>query len=236
MELFRDRPSLMVSLARNDPALGAAAAEAGADALKTHVNVGHRASGNRFGSVAEERAGLEGVLALGLPTGLVVGGAGEIRREEMAVAAAMGFSFFDAYLHHAPAWYVQACGSVAPVVALSAEDTLDRVRALEGLGFAAVEASLAAPEDYGTPLPAHRLADYARLADLTPLPVIVPSQHALTPDDVPALISAGIAALLLGVVVTGSEPSDVATSVRTFRKAIDEHAARASTRPLTAGS
>lgn len=41
--------SLFVSLPANDVRLAKAALEEGADALKVHFNVGHRASGNQFG-------------------------------------------------------------------------------------------------------------------------------------------------------------------------------------------
>jgi len=51
--------------------------------------------------------------------------------------------------------------------------------------------------------------------------VIVPSQHALTPQDVPALAQAGAAALLIGVVVTGDTPEQVGEVTAGFRAAID---------------
>lgn len=220
MGLFGRRPALLISLPRNDPMLAEAAAGAGADGLKTHVNVAHRASGTSFGSVAAERSGLREILGLGLPTGLVVGGEGAVDRSEMAAAAGMGFAFFDVYLAHAPAWYVDACAGVPAVAALGTGDPPDRAGVLGGLGFAAVEASLTPPEEYGTPLPARRLADYARVVELSSLPVIVPSQHALTVDDVHALVAAGVAAVLLGAVVTGTEPARVAEVTGAFRTAI----------------
>lgn len=41
--------SLFISLPANDVRLAKAALEEGADALKVHFNVGHRASGTHFG-------------------------------------------------------------------------------------------------------------------------------------------------------------------------------------------
>ena len=41
---------LVVSLPRNDVELATAAANAGANALKVHMNVAHRASGTHFGT------------------------------------------------------------------------------------------------------------------------------------------------------------------------------------------
>lgn len=52
---------IAVSLARHDMALAQAARDAGADALKLHLNAYHRASGTTFGSFKEERPFLEEV-------------------------------------------------------------------------------------------------------------------------------------------------------------------------------
>ena len=49
LSLLRQRPALAVSLPLNDIALAKAAEEAGADALKIHINVHHDASGTHFG-------------------------------------------------------------------------------------------------------------------------------------------------------------------------------------------
>ena len=226
MTLFGSAPQLWVSLPRNDADLARAAAAAGADGVKTHINVAHRASGTGFGSVTTERAALSSVLEVGLPTGLVVGGEGAVTRAEIDTARSMGFAFFDVYLHHAPAWYVDACAPVPAVAALGADAPLDQARAMATLGFAAVEASFTPPEQYHTPLYADRVADYARLAACTPLPVVIPSQHALTPDDVPALLAAGVSALLIGAVVTGTTPNQLRQVTAAFRAAIDTEAPR----------
>ena len=47
--LENPKMTLIMSLPKNDPALCRAAFEAGADAVKVHINVEHRASGSRFG-------------------------------------------------------------------------------------------------------------------------------------------------------------------------------------------
>ena len=67
------RGLLIVSLPRNDRDLARAAIDSGADLLKVHVNVHHRASGTAFGSLQEEMDRLNAILDLHVPTGLVVG-------------------------------------------------------------------------------------------------------------------------------------------------------------------
>lgn len=226
MSLFSSQPSLWVSLPRNDAALARAAADGGADGVKTHVNVAHRASDTEFRSVAEERDALAAVLDVGLPTGLVIGGEGSVSRAEIDAAQSMGFAFFDVYLHHAPAWYVDACKPLPAVAAVGTGSPLAQAGVMARLGYAAVEASLTPPEEYHTPLRADRVADYARLAELTSLPVVIPSQHALTTDDVPALLAAGASVLLIGAVVTGTTPDQLRQVTAAFRAAIDTAAPR----------
>ena len=65
--LSEKRLTLIMSLPYNDPALCRAAFEAGADVVKVHINVEHRASGTHFGRLAEEsfNEDLEGVILTG---------------------------------------------------------------------------------------------------------------------------------------------------------------------------
>lgn len=222
MAITFERPmSLMVSLARNELALAQAAVDGGADVLKTHVNVEHRASGTIFGTVEEERPALEQILGLGVPVGLVAGGEGRVTRDQLASARELSFAFFDVYFHHAPSWYVSAAPEGGAVGGFADTDPIERASTLRGLGIDAVEASLTPHAQYGTPLHLARVSDIARLRAVSGLPVIVPSQHALTPQDVPALARAGASALLIGVVVTGDTPEQVQEVTAAFRAAID---------------
>jgi hypothetical protein len=58
---------VLISLGRHDIELAKAAVEAGAFGIKFHLNAYHRASGNRFGSFAEERPFIEQLARLGKP-------------------------------------------------------------------------------------------------------------------------------------------------------------------------
>lgn len=221
---FPDPLALLVSLPRNDVELARAAVAAGADGLKVHVNVEHRASGTSFGTVREERGAIEAIVGLGVPVGAVVGGEGRVEAAEVAALRELGVAFVDVYLHHAPPWYVAAAPADGALVALAHDQPLELAAGLRRLGVTAVEASLAAPEEYGTPLTLARVAQIARLVELAELPVVVPSQHALRPDDVAALGDAGCAAVLIGAVVTGTEAAQVGEVTAAFRAAIDRWA------------
>ncbi|MEU6799132.1 hypothetical protein ABZ907_46215 [Nonomuraea wenchangensis] len=220
MRLPESRPALLVSLPRNDTALAQAASQAGADGLKVHTNVRHRASGTAFGSLDAEREALRGILALGVPTGLVVGAAGSVSLAEMAAAQDMGFDYFDVYAADAPAGYVEACGPVTPMVALGPGDGPSQARALVRQGCRALELSTLEPDRYGTPLTLATLARLEAVASAVDVPVIVPSQHALVPDDLASLRDAGAAAVLLGAVVTGADPAEFGARIAPYAAAL----------------
>lgn len=211
---------LLVSLPRNDAELAEAAREGGAVGVKVHLNVEHRASGTHFGTFAEERAAIEAILEVGLPVGVVAGGEGAIAADQIRDVVALGASFVDVFATHAPAWYVDVARPASAVVALEQGDDLAVARGVVALGVDAVEASLTAPQDYRTPLTLGRVAQYADMAAQLEVPVIVPSQHAITPADIPAIRRAGVGALLIGAVVTGVTADELRGATRAFADAI----------------
>jgi thiazole synthase ThiGH ThiG subunit len=219
MRLPESRPAVLVSLPRNDIGLARAARRGGADGLKVHVNVEHRASGTAFGAIAAEREALLDILDDGLPVGLVVG-AGRVDPEEIAKAVPMGFDYFDLYAGDAPADYVGLCGPVTPMVALGPGDGADTARALVDRGVRALELSTLAPERYGTPLSLATLARLDAVVRAVDVPVVVPSQHALVAGDVARLGDAGAAAVLLGAVVLGQAAEEYEARLRPFVDAV----------------
>lgn len=206
---------VLVSLPRNDVDLARAAVDAGADGLKVHINVTHRASGTRFGSLAEERACLETILSLGLPTGIVPG-ASPVAPALLRELARMGFAYIDVYGEHALPTYTEDCVPATPMVALGPHDHPAEAAALADMGVMAFELSTLDPSRYGTSLTLDTVARLAATRAVTTLPLVVPSQHALTPDDLPVLAGAGASSVLLGAVVTGTTVESVSRAVAQF--------------------
>ncbi|TDE14260.1 hypothetical protein [Jiangella asiatica] len=214
------RLAVLVSLPRNDAGLAEQARAAGADGLKVHTNVRHRASGTTFGSLAAEHSRLTDILTVGLPTGLVVGTAGTVSLTEMEAAKILGFDYFDAYAADVPPGYVEASRPVTPMAALGPGDGPDQARALVDHGIAALELSTLEPDRYGTPLSLATVARLNAVARAVDVPIVVPSQHALTPADLETLSGAGARAVLLGAVVTGSDPAAFGARIGTFTSAV----------------
>jgi hypothetical protein len=223
---------LIVSLPQNDPSMARAAADAGAHALKVHMNVEHAASGTRFGSFAEEANRVRKIIAaVDIPVGLMPGASPQSlpTAEELTSLAKDGLDFLDIYTHHMPLWFIGL--PLKLIVALSEfegfveqpfytthlytspEQSTNRIYMCE--------ASIFPREDYGKPFTYH---DYRRLRILqeyVDVPLVVPTQKAITPDDACWLKRSGTGALMIGAVVTGRSLESIAKATAEYRKAID---------------
>lgn len=216
---------LLVSLPRNDLELARAALEAGAHGLKVHIGLHHYASGLVTGSLDEEAERIAAIVGLGLPVGIVPGaGEGLATRADMSRLAELGVDFFDLYAEDMPAWMLRMHDCpMSVMVAFSAhcspwglvEHTAEPSRP------AMIEASVMPHEGYGGPLLAADVSRYAEIAHRSGLPVVVPTQKAVRPDEVAVLADAGVAALLIGAVVTGTDAASLAETTGRFRAAVD---------------
>jgi len=202
---------VIVSLPRHDMELARAALDGGAAALKVHLNAYHRASGTSFGSFAEERPFLEELAKLGVPMLVMAGQDTVPDAEEMDALAELGFEGFNVYFDHLKPHLLQS--RLRPMPALSSDSTDADISRLAAIPGAMIEASIMAFSDYGAALDERDLTRYAHIAALSGVPVIAPSQKKFVPADMARLRAAGVAAPLLGVIVTGSSPQSVQEAV-----------------------
>lgn len=228
--LRQERLTLLVSLPHNQPALARAAVNGGAEGLKVHINIEHKASGTRFGSFKEERENLEAILAeVNVPVGIVPGAEQMASRQDMQALAEIGIDFFDAYAHDMPAWMLSMGDNpMSTMVALHCDYTWDDQKAIleglqhvEGARVDMVEASVIPHEGYGKPLCALDLSRYAAIGRCSKVPVIVPTQRAIEPDEVGLIRDCGIAGLLVGAIVTGRSAESIEAATSAYRAAID---------------
>ena len=224
-EMLRSGFGLLVSLPRNEAALARAALDAGADGLKVHIGLEHFASGLSTGSLDEEEDALREIVALGAPVGIVPGVGEEMAdRAEMLRLAEIGIDFFDLYATDMPAWMLRISECPLSVMVAFSESCrpwglVEHVESESRPDL--IEASIAAHEAYGTPLTAADISSYAAIAHRAEQPVIVPTQKSIRPDEVGTLIDAGVAGLLIGAVVTGTETDTLAAATEDFRASID---------------
>jgi hypothetical protein len=207
---------VIVSLPRHDMDLAKAALDGGASAIKVHLNAFHRASGTVFGSFAQERPFLERLARLGAPMLVMAGQDTVPTASEMEVLAELGFEGFNVYVDHLQPHLLRS--RLRPMPALSATSADADITRLAAIPGAMIEASIMDFADYGKSLTQGDLGRYRHIAGLSEVPVIAPSQKKFTPADMPALRATGIAAPLLGVIVTGATVQEMLTSVSAFTR------------------
>jgi hypothetical protein len=137
----------------------------------------------------------------------------------MAELAEMGMDFFDLYVHDMPVWMTRLEG-MTRTAAIGHDTPLEAIPGLGKLGFEMLEAAVIPHEGYGAPLSVSDLVGYERIRSATSLPIIVPTQRAIEPGDVPALIGMGLNAIMIGAIVTGREPDGVRAATEQFASAL----------------
>lgn len=224
--LEHNRFSLITALPANDLALARAALEGGAQAIKVHCNVWHRASGNTFGTYAENREFLRSLIALcgDVPVGLVPGGEDAfITADERAELEDMGLSFCSGYAKYIPCHILDST-RLSRMVAIDdsyTQNTLDAVKACDVIDV--LECSIQPGENYGTPMNCADLLRYADIAAKTGKPCVVPTQRRILPGEVRHLYRAGCRAIMIGAIVMDKSlsPAAVKDATRAFRDAVE---------------
>ncbi len=206
---------IIVSLPRNDLALAKVAFDCGADQVKVHANVEHKASGTRFGTWQEELPIIREILALGL-TGLMPGSVETLSPQDMVEAEQLGIAFIDIYNTDMPAWMLDS--TLPKMIAIGHGSSLEEVTQANALGANFIEASVVSYTDYGKPLTVYDLGLYRQIVQASPKPVYVPSQKRLVPDDLKRLSDIGVQGVILGTLSLGSTPDSFRTLLPLFLK------------------
>lgn len=217
--LLEKRFALIASLPANDPSLAAAAWDQGADAVKIHINVKHRAGGLQFGGFDEEWPHLERILkeARG-PVGIMLGADTAAAAKDLEKVLAAGFDFVSIYGHHAPVQLLEA--GITKMLAADGSYSLDMIRALASLGDI-FEASTVPADHYGEPLTLRDLAWYKTISAALDIPVVVPTQKRILSGEAARLYDAGVSAIMIGAVSAGKTPEEFGRAAGEFRKAMD---------------
>lgn len=221
MDLLKNKNmTLIMSLPNNNPELARCAFEYGADVVKVHINVDHRASKNHFNSLDEERKNFTEMLdnAIG-PMGIVLGGNTVSARNDFEKAQEMGFSFVSLYGHHMPISVLQSNG-IVKMMACDYTYTDSEIKHFKQIGVDVLEASIVNPEGYGDALNGRDILKYNMLCKESGLPVVVPTQRKIDPSELKMLQEVGVSAIMIGAIVTGNELESIRRTVCDFKEAI----------------
>ena len=216
---------LVASLPSNDLELAKAALDGGADAVKVHCNVWHRASGHTFGTYAENREFLQNLISLcgDVPVGLVPGTSEAfITEAELRELEVMGLDFISAYSRNLPAFAMDS-RKITDAVAIGSDYTESILDAVKDSDIEILECSIVPGEAYGQNLTCDDLLRYSSIARRTGKPCLVPTQKNIRPEDVKHLHRAGCKALMIGAIVYGQNPTpaEVREITAAYRAAAD---------------
>jgi hypothetical protein len=220
-EIMQRKMTLIVSLPENDRETAYAVQEAGADAIKVHLNCHHRASGTLFGTWEEERARISDLPSkLEIPVGIVPGAETVATRQEMEEIRQSGFDFLDIFAHHMPCSFF-ALPDLGKVIAIDYTFPFEMVMGLVKAGTEIIEASIINPQGYGERLTARDLAYYRSLVAQTPCPLFIPTQRKIEVHDLPYLYEIGARGIAIGAIVTGKKREEIAATTKKFRDTLD---------------
>lgn len=220
--LKNQKMTLVVSLPENNYEMAKAAYEAGAQALKMHINVHHRASGNDFGNFQSGKELFKRIVEdFNVPLGIVPGGEEAFAtKEEMKELEDMGVDFYSAYYHHIPA-HMAETKKLTRMVAIDNNYNDIILRGIENSPMEVLEASIMPGESYGQPLYFRDLMQYSAIASTISKPVLVPTQKKIKPEEIKLLHEVGVKAIMIGAVVTTKDIENLKKVTSEFREAIE---------------
>lgn len=222
--LKKESISLIVSLPENNLEFAEATLSAGADILKIHINVEHRASKTRFGSLKEELKNIKEIVSLckkyDRPIGIVAGGHDKIPMSEIDGIIDEGFNFISLYDKHMNPLVFNK--DIDKMVAIDNEYKLEYVKAYDELPIDVLECSIMDPSTYGNELTVRELLQYKSIRDATSKPIVIPTQRSITPEQSIVLQQIGMNALMIGAIVTGKTKESIYEATLKYRKAIDD--------------
>lgn len=221
-KLNEKRLTLIVSLPANDIELAKAAIEGGAEVLKIHLNVEHRASKTKFKSLQEELVNIKEIRELcelnNIPLGVVAGGNDEIPISEIDGIIRNGFEFISLYDKHMNPIIMKK--DIYKMVAIDNEYDIEWVKVYDSLPIDILECSIMDPKTYGKPLTVREILQYKSIRNSTKTPIVIPTQRNITPEQSLILQEIGINGIMIGAIVTGNTKESIYKSTLEFSETI----------------
>jgi len=220
---------LVVSLPENEVELARSAEAGGADAIKLHLNVRHSAAGTRFGGWQEEREKIQRIAeSVKCEIGVMPGADTLPSEEDFQEIKLLGVQFLDIFAHNATAELLRMKPQFDAFIAIAESFPKQNLEALvksfEGTALKPrmLELAIVPKENYGSRLNAIDLMKYREIAEASPIPVLIPSEKLIEPEDVSLLKFSNLGGIMIGVVSTGRTPQSIETVTRKFRMEIDK--------------
>ncbi|HNY36828.1 MAG TPA: hypothetical protein PKI73_02455 [Petrotogaceae bacterium] len=219
--LDTEKKLLIVSLPDNSCEYALRAYDAGADAVKFHVNIKHRVTQNTYNTWKDFKKTFEYIISqIDIPAGIVPGAEIMSSIEDFKDMERSGVTFIDCYYEYAPRWIKTL--SVHKMLAVNHTFKEEELDYLVDYGADSIELSFIDPSQYGKALTVKDCINYERLSKKCHSNCFIPSQKFLTIDDLEVLNNQNIKGIILGAVVTGSDPKTFSDTIKNFRDGLDK--------------
>ena len=156
-----------------------------------------------------------------VPLGLVTGETTQPSKDDLEEISDFGFDFWDLFCRYTPPEFLDL-PNLGRMVAIDSTWEPWLVKALAAMGVHVIESSIIPRDQYRGDLNLEDLCRYERLARTSPMPILIPTQRAIKPEQVRYLKRAGAAGITIGAVVTGLEAKSFKQATSAFRWAIDD--------------
>jgi len=227
--MVTEKFKLVVSLPENDVELARSAEAGGADAVKLHLNIIHSASGTCFGNWQEEREKIQKIVeAVKCEIGVMPGTHTLPSEEDFQDIKLIGVKFLDLFAHNATTKLLtmkpEFDAFIAVSEALSKQSLQALIRSFEGTALKPrmLELAIVPKESYGAPLNATDLMKYREIAEASPIPILIPSEKLIEPEDLRLLKFPNVGGIMIGVISTGRSAKTIESVTRKFRMEIDK--------------
>jgi hypothetical protein len=199
-KLKKNKFSIILSPFNSDPKLLNILIKNNINIIKFHINITHPVSNYKFKSWEEEKENIIDILLenANITVGLVPGHIKEELEEINHIELNTYVDFIDIFIDSFTTYYLGIPKSIEKVVAINRVLNKEELELLDFLKISAIEASIIDKSEYGLKLTLKDILNYSKLANNSPIPILIPTQKLIEPKDIRILYEIGAKGIVLG--------------------------------------
>jgi hypothetical protein len=199
-KLKKNKFSIILSPFNSDPKLLNILIKNNINIIKFHINITHPVSNYNFKSWEEEKENIMNILLENpnITVGLVPGHIKEELEEINHIELDTYVDFIDIFIDSFTTYYLGIPKGIEKVVAINRVLNKEELEILDFLKISAIEASIVDKSQYGLKLTLEDILNYSKLANNSPIPILIPTQKLIEPKDIRILYEIGAKGIVLG--------------------------------------
>lgn len=199
-KLKKNKFSIILSPFNSDPKLLNILIKNNINIIKFHINITHPVSNYKFTSWKEEKENIINILIENpnITVGLVPGHIKEELEEINHIELDTYFDFIDIFIDSFTTYYLGIPKGIEKVVAINRVLNKEELEILDFLKISAIEASIIDKSEYALKLTLKDILNYSKLANNSPIPILIPTQKFIEPKDIRILYEIGAKGIVLG--------------------------------------